>query len=226
MITSEEPDATPSGPGTATADGNANGDPQRSVVPRIQRYFRKTGDTWSLYFDCKTVTIAHRLGMTYICELLRSPGRSLNCLELQASIRRNLDKRVPKKDPEGQSPLDSFQGQEILDKTALKQYWARLQSIEEELREAEQNEDTGRRERLTAEKEKFLDELKSVTGFRRRRLRFATDAEKARKAVSRAINTALGRIKEHHPALKNHLREHIEFGISCRYEPDDVPWDF
>jgi hypothetical protein len=101
-----------------------------------------------------------------------------------------------------------------------------LQSIDDELREAEQNEDTGRREILTAEKEWLLDELKSDTAFQGHLRRFAAEPEKARKAVSHAIDRALGRIKEHHPVLANHLREHIKLGIACRYEPDDVPWDF
>jgi hypothetical protein len=80
---------------TATADADTNGDLRLSdngqlvpvPVPPIQRYFRKVGETWSVYFDGKPVTITHKLGMTYICELLRSPGRSLRCLELQTSIR-------------------------------------------------------------------------------------------------------------------------------------------
>jgi hypothetical protein len=191
------------------------------------RFFRKTGEIWSLHFDGKTVTITHRIGMTYIGELLRSPRRSLSCLALQASVGRNLENGVqPEEDLASQSPISNFQGEEILDKTALKQYRDRLDSINNELLEAERNRDSGRREKLATEKEMLVDQLKSATGFLGRPRRFATDAEKARKAVSRAIKTALERIKEHHPPLAKHLLEHIELGISCRYEGDDVPWDF
>ena len=165
--------------------------------------------------------------MTYIGELLRSPRRSLDCLALQASVRRNLDSRVqPGDDLEGPLPIAGFLGENVLDKTALKQYKDRLDSINTELLEAERNRDTGRREKLAAEKEILVDQLKSVTGLRGRPRRFAADAEKARKAVSHAINRTFERIKEHHPALAKHLLEHIELGISCRYEGDDVPWGF
>jgi len=52
--------------------------------------------------------------------------------------------------------------------------------------------------------------------------------ERARVAVTKNIKAALGRIREHHPTLADHLDATVRRGYACVYRPDPrVPtkWD-
>jgi len=177
---------------------------RQTVAPadNDQRYFRKTGEVWSLQFDGSSVSIRHRVGMSYIAQLLRSPGRMFSCRELQTAVLGN---------PVGRAVLDNQDKaklrvanpvkDEILDTTAIKQCKERLVSIEAELREAEQNNDIGQRERLSYEKEMIVEQLTKATALGGRPRTFTDDDERARKAVGRALSMALNKIAKHHLEL-------------------------
>jgi hypothetical protein len=191
-----------------------------------ERRFKKTGEVWSFQYEGTTVSLPGRIGIAYIEHLLRSPDRLFGCLELQAAVGGNPDGRpvLDKKD-EVELPVASSVEDEILDATARKQYKERLDSIEGELLEAERNNDIGQRERLTAEKQKLLEELKAATGLAGRPRTFPSDVEKARKAVSAAIRTALDLIKKHHPELAKHLDDRVDRGAQCCYRSDGIGWE-
>ena len=48
---------------------------------------------------------------------------------------------------------------------------------------------------------------------------FDSRAERDRKSVSKAIKEAIKKIAKQHPALAEHLRKSINYGIYCSYEP-------
>jgi hypothetical protein len=191
-----------------------------------ERRFKKTGEVWSLQYDGTSVSLPARIGMAYLQHLLRSPDRSFSCMELQAAVGANPDGRamLDKKD-EAELPVASSVEDEILDPTARKQYKERLAELEADLQKAERNNDIGQRERLTDEKESLLEELKAATGLAGRPRKFATDAEKARKAVSGAIRTALEVINKYHPELAKHLEDRIDRGARCCYRSDGIGWE-
>jgi hypothetical protein len=190
------------------------------------RRFRKAGDFWSLQFDGKSVSVVHRVGMAYIEHLLRSPGRSFRCMELQTAVGGNPNGSVAlDKNDKAELPAESFNGDYILDERAREQYGKRLASVENELLEAERNNDIGQRERLKEEKQRLIEELQAATGLAGRPREFATDAERARKAVAGAISTALNKIAKHHPELAKHLGERLERGAQCCYKGDGIPWE-
>jgi hypothetical protein len=191
-----------------------------------ERRFKKTGGVWSLQYDGTPVSLPARIGMAYLEHLLRSPDRSFSCMDLQAAVSGNPgDRAVLDKQDEVVLPVGSSIGDEILDPTARKEYKERLGSIEGELQEAEKNNDIGRVEALKHEKEMLSEELKDAMGLAGRPRRFATDAEKARKAVAGAIRTALAVIKKHHPKLAQHLNDRIDRGARCCYRGDGIGWE-
>ena len=170
--------------------------------------------------------MSRRIGLAYIAHLLRSPGISVSCRELQAAGSGDFSANVILGEEEKRE-LHTFESglYEVLDPKARKQYRERLESIENELREAELNNDLGRRETLATEKEALIDQLRSATGFGGRRRRFPDDTERARKAVLKAITDAIKAIEKYDAKLAAHLTDSIQTGGSCCYIDDGITWD-
>jgi hypothetical protein len=223
--------------------GERNVQPAEADFDKDERCrFKKSGDSWTLYFENKAVSVKHLVGMAYIAHLLRSPGRSFNCAELQASERTNGEsgrgKRIHgarKIQIEAHPALDEEEIRnlgatgsfcdEILDKTARREYRDRLEVIDSELAEAEKNSDGGRREQLLSEKQILIDQINAATRLRGRIREFANVKEHARKAVSKAIGDAIKGIKKHHPGFAAHLKANIHRGEVCYYLADGIAWD-
>lgn len=191
------------------------------------RLFRKTGEFWTLRFsgEEQPVSVKHRLGMEYIAQLLRSANGAIRCRELQ-SMMGSISSPSPSTDEEQRSGL-STEGyrDEILDEKAKREYGKRLKEIEAELDKATRNQDRARIENLNEEQQAILDELRAAVNVRGRSRYFKTPDERARKAVSAAIASALQSIEKHHATLGEHLRSRIELGASCRYNSDGIAWD-
>jgi hypothetical protein len=211
---------------SVASGGTAQSTEGTIAVARGERQFRETGETWHVQFNHTSVSVKHRIGMTYIAHLLRSPDRSFGCVDLQAAEGGNFH-RCPQLDETDRADLHpaGFDEDEILDGIARKQCRDRLDSIEKDLREVGLNHDPGRHERLTKERDAITNQLKAATGLNGRPRTFTNDAEKARKAVSGAINDALKAIGKHHPEVATHLNDRIERGASCRYIGDGIEWE-
>lgn len=171
------------------------------------RQFKKAGEMWFLQFDGVgiPVTVRDRVGMAYIALLLRSPGSSFRCLELQAIVRGG-PKRTPRMDHGDKAALhdDESCEYEILDPRTRREYKERLKSIEQELDKADANIDIGKVERLRREKDAIIEEIKALTTIHGSGRKFSTPREKARKAVSRAISNAFDAIERRHELLAQH----------------------
>ena len=113
----------------------------------------------------------------------------------------------------------------VLDKRARADYRRRLADLEEELAEADANADVGRPSALAAERDFLAGELASALGLGGRPRVTGDPAERARKAVTMRVGTALKAIAEVHPALARHLRASISTGRFCSYRPENpVSW--
>ena len=66
----------------------------------------------------------------------------------------------------------------------------------------------------------LVAELAAGVGLGGRDRRAASDAERARQSVTRAIKGAIDRIDAAHPALGDHLRTTVRTGIYSCYAPD------
>ncbi len=171
---------------------------------------RHEGEFWTISFDGATFRLRDTKGLHYIADLLREPGRERHALDLVAAHGSG---------EEGARSAGSDAGP-ILDSESKTQYRARLDELAAEMHEAEQHNDTERAARARDEREVLLEHLASAVGLGGRDRRAASDAERARVSVTRAIKAVLQRIAEHSPALEQHFETTMRTGQFCAYVPD------
>ncbi len=168
------------------------------------------GEFWTIAFDGATFSLRDTKGLHYIADLLREPGRERHALDLVAAHGGG---------EEAARPAASDAGP-ILDAVSKAQYRARLEELAAELDEAEQNNDRERATRARDEREVLVEHLASAVGLGGRDRRGASDAERARVSVTRAIKAVLPRIAERSPALERHFESTLRTGQFCSYVPD------
>jgi CheY-like chemotaxis protein len=166
--------------------------------------FRREGEFWTVAFEGAAFRLRDSKGLHCIAALLRDPGRERHSLDLvgtqapaDAVTRAGKDSAVGMHAGTDAGP--------VLDPQAKAQYRARLEELEEELREAEHWNDPERAARAREERELLAHELASAVGLGGRDRKAGSDAERARVNVTRAIKAVLDRIAEHSPALSRHF---------------------
>ena len=83
----------------------------------------------------------------------------------------------------------------------------------------------GRRTTPPEEREFLVAELAGAVGLGGRARTTGDPVERARKAVTMRVGTAMKAIAEVHPALARHLRASVSTGRFCAYQPEDpVNW--
>jgi CheY-like chemotaxis protein len=172
--------------------------------------FHHEGEFWSISFDGSSFRLRDTKGLHYIADLLREPGRERHALDLVTAHGGG---------DEGARPVASDTGP-LLDPAAKSQYRVRLDELAAELNEAEQHNDPERAARAREEREVLVEHLASAVGLGGRDRRAASDTERARVSVTRAIRAALERIAEHSPALDQHFASTMRTGQFCVYVPD------
>jgi CheY-like chemotaxis protein len=179
--------------------------------------FRREGEFWTIAFEGEAFRLRDSKGLHYIAALLRDPGRERHALDLVGSG--GVDGAPTRKvaDPDLRTAGDAGP---VLDPQAKAQYRARLEELEEDLREAEQWNDPERVARAREERELLAHELASAVGLGGRDRKVGSDAERARVNVTRAIRAVLDRIAEHSPALARHFEATLRTGTFCSYVPD------
>ncbi len=171
--------------------------------------FRREGEFWTIAYEGAAFRLRDAKGLHYVARLLREPGRELHALDLVMSSG-DVDA----------SPVPVGDAGAVLDAEAKAQYRARLEELEEELREAEQWHDAERAARAKDEREALAHELAAAIGLGGRDRKAASDAERARINVTRAVKAALDRVAEHSPALGRHFEATLRTGTFCAYLPD------
>ena len=116
-------------------------------------------------------------------------------------------------------------GPTVIDEPAKESYKRRIAELEQEIDEAETRGDTEAGTAAQEERDFLVQELSSAYGLGGRARRTPDHVERARKAVTRRIRDALGRIDRAHPALGRHLHASIRTGAFCSYQPErDIIW--
>jgi tetratricopeptide (TPR) repeat protein len=175
--------------------------------------FRRSGRTWQVRWMESSGTVPDSKGMRDLALLLAAPEREVSVLDLVEVA--------------GGPPRAAAGGHagERLDKPARAAYRRRLSELEGELAEAEANADTGRMQALGREKDFLAAELAGALGLGGRARLEADPVERARKAVSMRIRTALKAIAEVNPGLARHLDRSVTTGRLCSYRPEQpVIW--
>jgi hypothetical protein len=108
----------------------------------------------------------------------------------------------------------------LLDPQAKREYRARLEDLRAEIEEAESFNDPERAARAREEMEFIARELSSAVGLGGRDRKAASNAERARVNVTRAVKGVIRRIAADDESLGRELETTVHTGYFCRYEPD------
>ncbi|HEX6393492.1 MAG TPA: tetratricopeptide repeat protein [Acidimicrobiales bacterium] len=182
---------------------------------------RAEGDYWTIVFQSGTFRLRDSKGLHFLAHLLKHPGREFHVLDLvtiesgdtptRTAARRSL-RNVQRHRDGNVSPL--------LDEQAKSSYRARLRDLEEELNEATDWADPARASLIRGEMDFLTYELTAAMGLGGRDRNTGSAAERARVNITRAVHSALARIREHSPPLADHLDTTIRTGTYCAYMPD------
>jgi hypothetical protein len=184
---------------------------------RTSATFRREGEYWSITFEGDAFRLRDSKGMRHLSLLLSSPGSEIHVLELVAAVEGHLSHGGAA--DAGLAPGRADAGA-VLDERAKSEYRARLRELESELAEAEEWNDPERASLLREEMDFLVRELGSAVGWGGRDRKAASDTERARVNVTRAIRSAVDRIKEHSADLGSHLSVTVRTGTYCSYQPD------
>jgi hypothetical protein len=208
----------------------------------VENLFRKEGHFWTIAYQGRVVRIKDLKGIGYIARLLQHPGSEFHVLALEAGVdAAGLDGRSV----EGVTRLVVRTEQEIaelglrtgglddagamLDSEAKTAYKRRLVELREELDEAKEFGHVQQSSRIEEEIESLVKELSRAVGLGGRDRRAASQSERARINVVRAIKSATEKIAAHHSELGCMLSKAVRTGTFCRYLPDSrnpTSWAF
>ena len=202
----------------------------RPAAPPSERsLFRREGTYWTIGFRGPSVRLKDTIGLRYLAELLRHPGRKVHLTELSACVTTATDSPQTgvRSLADGLS-LGCGDAGEILDSRARAGYRARLEDLREELSEAERNGNAERALGIEQEMEALIRELARAVGFGGRERRAGSEIERLRFSVTKAIKTAIRKIRDADSSLGHHLATTIRTGTFCSYTPDPAAppsWD-
>src|SRR5690348_12162527 len=182
---------------------------------------RHEDDFWLVGFADALTRVPDSLGLRYLDLLVRQPGRDLAALDLvQLAAAAGPAAAVAE---DGLHDASGTGADEVLDQQARTAYRQRLTALDEELTEAEAWHDTERASRLRAEKDFLVRELAAATGLGGRPRRLGAESERARLNVTRAIRSAIAKIRDRAPTAAAHLDRSVRTGTRCSYSPPDHP---
>ncbi|MGH9187115.1 MAG: hypothetical protein ACRD0U_15055, partial [Acidimicrobiales bacterium] len=187
---------------TIAADASAR--PARSPVPNKGEMLRD-GAVWHVSWQGAGSTVRHSKGMLDIARLLTRTDAEIHVIDLV--------------DATGAAPLTGDAGP-MLDDSARRAYQQRLRDLDDDIDDASAAADEGRVARLEHERDLLITELSRAYGIGGRARSPGDPTERARKAVSMRIATAIRAITAVHPQLGRHLERSLATGQFCSYRPE------
>ncbi|HEY0706692.1 MAG TPA: hypothetical protein VGG33_07845, partial [Polyangia bacterium] len=186
--------------------GAHEGGPAETPVPRASNEraiaMVREGEYWTVSAGPKTTRLKDTRGLQMLAELLANPGREFHALSLM-----------------GAEGADEGDAGELLDGEAIGAYRARLETIEDELAEAERWGDAARVARAQTERAAIAEELARGVGLGGRARRGGSASERARVNVQRRIRGAIRKIAADLPETGAYLDRAVKTGAFCSYEP-------
>jgi tetratricopeptide (TPR) repeat protein len=179
--------------------------------PRGDARLALEDEGWLVEFGGRRARVRNRKGIAYLARLLERPHLEIPALELAG----------------GQAETPQGDAGPMLDEEAKRAYRRRVDELREEIDQARRWNDPERAERASAELDLLGAELSRAVGLGGRDRRAASNAERARVSVTRAIRSAIEAIEDHHEELGSHLAASVRTGTHCRYAPaagDEVAW--
>jgi hypothetical protein len=191
-----------------------------AFAPQVSA-FRREGEYWSVSFGGQTVRVRDVKGMRYLARLFAEPRREFHVLDLVALESGRIAEGGHTAEP-GLAIASVGGAIPILDARAKEAYRRRLAEIEEDIEAARAAGDVEREERADAERDCLIRELSRAVGLGGRDRPTGSASERARVSVTRALRSALDRIRAHDPRLGAHLDQCVRTGTYCTYLPDPL----
>jgi hypothetical protein len=177
--------------------------------------FRRVGASWTVGYAGRVVRLPDAKGMRDLAVLLSRPGQPVPAAELVALSGGGRLARAGL----------ALGADAILDDQAKRAYRRRLQDLDREVTEAEDQGDPERVEKARQERDAIAHELAAALGLGGRDRGLGDPAERARKAVTERIRYSMARIARAHPELAGHLEASVTTGSSCAYvAAEPVTW--
>ncbi|HEX2375070.1 MAG TPA: AAA family ATPase [Actinomycetota bacterium] len=177
--------------------------------------FRRVGASWTVGYAGRVVRLPDAKGMRDLAVLLSRPGQPVPAAELVALSGGGRLARAGL----------ALGADAILDDQAKRAYRRRLQDLDREVAEAEDQGDPERVEKARQERDAIAHELAAALGLGGRDRGLGDPAERARKAVTERIRYSMARIARAHPELAGHLEASVTTGSSCAYvAAEPVTW--
>lgn len=162
---------------------------------------------WRLERGGNTLVLKGLRGMAMLSKLLQRPGEEVHALELVSG---DADEALP----------DAGDAGELLDEKAKAAYRKRIETLTEQIEDAEERGDAMRAERGRTELEALSKELSRAVGLGGRSRRAASSAERARVTAQRRLREAIKKIGELDAELGALLERTVRTGTFCAYEPN------
>jgi hypothetical protein len=177
--------------------------------------FRRVGASWTVGYAGRVVRLPDAKGMRDLAVLLSRPGQPVPAAELVALSGGGRLARAGL----------ALGADAVLDGQAKLAYRRRLQDLDQEVAEAEDQGDPERVEKARQERDAIAHELAAALGLGGRDRGLGDPAERARKAVTERIRYSMARIARAHPELAGHLEASVTTGSSCAYvAAEPVTW--
>jgi hypothetical protein len=164
---------------------------------------RREGADWTLVAGAERAVLRDARGLHYLRTLVGAPRHEIAALTLAS---------------DGELAATAG-GDVVLDEQTIAAYRERLAHLDAAAEAADLRGDAERAAEVHAERTAILVELQRGVGLGGRAREFASEAERARISVTKALRTALDRIEEQAPLAATHLRNSLRTGRYCRYEP-------
>jgi tetratricopeptide (TPR) repeat protein len=218
-------------PGAATA---ANGSTRQALGAAAtpgsaclqEGVFKREGDYWTIGYEGRLFRLKDSVGLRYLAELLGHPREEILASDLIASVNAHDGPflQVPSRIMGSPSAaLGCGDAGVVLDGQAREAYQRRLRDLRAERSEAQTANDLARAQQADHEIEFLEAELRRALGFGGRTRRAASDIERARVSVTRAIRSAVRKIARYDTELGRHLTTAIRTGTFCSYRQEVTP---
>jgi hypothetical protein len=196
-----------------------------TVCPWEESVFFRQGDYWTIQYEGEIARLKATRGLHCLALLLGHPHLEFHVSELVAevhvaSVAHRASGGSSKEDGNQMGTSRLQDAGPILDARAKAEYGRRLAELRGELEDAERLNDPTRAGRARQEMDYIADQLALAIGLGGRNRRAASQAERARSAVTKRIKHSIGKIAEAMPALGRHLAARIKTGYFCSYSPN------
>src|SRR3954452_11024615 len=186
---------------------------------------RREGDVWRVEYEGRTRYVKDAKGLRHLALLLDNPGVEFHAVDIVGATEGTTAAPGARASAAGDGDVEARRAGDgdagaLLDPQAKREYRSRLEDLRAEIEEAESFNDPERAARAREEMEFIARELSSAVGLGGRDRKAASNAERARVNVTRAVKGVIRRIAAEDESLGRELETTVHTGYFCRYEPD------